>query len=80
MRGLAEEVEEWGEAKGRGYENGVHYVSRRSATEGLDRSGTLGIEKRQVVMGWAGIGVYRACRFGMESIHGRVKTNFMYGG
>jgi len=62
---LAEEVEGWSEAKGRCCETEGREASRRSKAQGLDRSGTLGAEKRHARTG-GGIGVYRACRFGAE--------------
>ncbi len=64
QNGLAEEVEGWSEAKRWQAVTGAEWASRRSEAEGLDRSATLGAEKRQARGG--GIGVYRACRFGAE--------------
>ncbi len=45
---LAEEVEGWSEAKsGWGADTQAEWASRRSEAKGLDRSATLGAEKRQ---------------------------------
>ena len=43
---LAEEVEGWSEAERHGAATGAEWASRRSEAEGLDRSATLGAEKR----------------------------------
>jgi len=45
--GLAEEIEGWSEASCGGAATVAEWASRRSEAEGLDRSATLGAEKRQ---------------------------------
>ncbi len=50
--GLAEEVEGWSEAERHGAATVAEWASRRSAAQGLDRSATLGAEKRQAREGW----------------------------
>ena len=45
--GRAEEVEGWSEARRGGTATVAEWASRRSEAEGLDRSATLGAEKRQ---------------------------------
>ncbi len=52
QNGLAEEVEGWSEAERRGAATVAEWASRRSEAEGLDRSATLGAEKRHAREGW----------------------------
>jgi hypothetical protein len=47
QNGLAEEVEGWSEASSWSAATVAEWASRRSEAEGLDRSATLGAEKRQ---------------------------------
>lgn len=52
QNGLAEEIEGWSEATCWCAATVAKWASRRSAAEGLDRSATLGAEKRHATESW----------------------------